>query len=285
MNLRQRVEDRAGRLPHELQRAAHVEGAVQRFLGAGQIAEADVNLPERGQRDAESVRRPGFLLELHASLGQRQRLLVPMLHRGDVRLVSEDRREDVARLRGNGQPLRVAHRNERLFEPPFLGERDARQRMNHGQVTPVAGGVQRRCGRGQVLANDRRIADLPVAERQLVLRKADRPGIVRALGEAEGFGEEGDAARRLSPGGGNPAMHAPEVRQSGGIGPLADIGRSPKRFRRLPEVVLQQPGLRQSRPNPDLILPGQAWLAQRTDEKRRRLGPVPMFEGFDRAVV
>ena len=115
----------------------------------------DVNLPERRQRDPQAVRRPRFLLELDAPLGQRQRFLVPMLHRGDVRLVAEDRRQHVACLRGHGQPLGMAHRDERLFEPPFLRQRHARQRMDHGQMPPVARGVQGRRGRGQVLPDDR----------------------------------------------------------------------------------------------------------------------------------
>ena len=40
VDLRQRVEHRAGRLAHELQRAAHVERAVERLLGALEAARA-----------------------------------------------------------------------------------------------------------------------------------------------------------------------------------------------------------------------------------------------------
>ena len=179
----------------------------------------------------------------------------------------------------------MAHRDERLFEPPFLGERHAGQRVHHRQMPPVARGVQRRCGRCQVLPDDRRIADLPVAERQLVLGKTDGPGIVRPLRKAQGFGEKRDAAGWLATGGGHAAVHAPEVRQSGWIGPLPRIGRSPKGLSRLPEVVLEQPGFRQGRPNPDLVLPEQPWLAKGADEERRRFGAVPVRQGFDSTVV
>ena len=179
----------------------------------------------------------------------------------------------------------MAHRDERLFEPPFLGERHAGQRVHHRQVPPVARGVQRRCGRGQVLADDRRVADLPVAERQLVVGKADGAGIVRPLGQAQGLGEKRDAAGGLAAGGGHAAVHAPEVGQPGRIGPLPRIGRSPKCFSRLPEVVLEQPGFRQRRANPDLVLAGQPWLTKGADEERRRFGAVPVRQGFDRTVV
>lgn len=136
-----------------------------------------------------------------------------------------------------------------------------------------------------MFANDRRIAYLPVAERQFVVGKADRPGIVGPFGEAEGFGQKRDAARRLSTGSGNPAVHPPEVRQPGRIGTLTDIGWSPERLRRLPKVILKQPGLCEGGADPNLVLPSQPRLAKRTDEQRRRLGAVSMFEGFDSTVV
>ena len=231
------------------------------------------------------MRRPAFLLELHAPLGQRQRFLVAVLHRRHVRLVSEDGCQDVSRLRGNGQPLRMAHRDERFFEPPFLGERHAGQRVHHRQVPPIARGVQRRCGRCQVLADDRRVANLPVAQCQLVVGEADGAGIVRPLRKAQGLGEKRDAAGGLAAGGGHAAVHAPEVGQPGRIGPLPRIGRSPKCFSRLSKVVLEQPGFRQGRSNADLVLPEQPWLTKGADEQRRRFGAVPVGQGFDGTVV
>ena len=57
--------------------------------------------------------------------------------------------------------------------------------MNERQVTPVANGVK--CGGGfrQVFANDAGIADLFVAERELVVRKANRSRVMRQLGMLE----------------------------------------------------------------------------------------------------
>ncbi|HZM00435.1 MAG TPA: pyridoxal 5'-phosphate synthase glutaminase subunit PdxT [Planctomycetota bacterium] len=57
-----------------------------------------------------------------------------------------------------------------------------------------AGGVQRRCRRREVLPHDCRVAHLAVAQSQFVMGKADGPGIVRAFGEAQGLGEERNAA-------------------------------------------------------------------------------------------
>ena len=45
--------------------------------------------------------------------------------------------------------------------------------MHQREVTPVAGGVQRRGGFGQVFAEDAGVADLLVAEGQLVVGEPD----------------------------------------------------------------------------------------------------------------
>ena len=100
--------------------------------------------------------------------------------------------------------------------------------MHHREVPPIAGGVERRRGLRDVLADDGRVADLPVAEAELVVGEADGARIVRALGRLQGFGEERDAARRFAAGGGQAAVHAPEVGQPGGIQPLPRFGRRPK---------------------------------------------------------
>ena len=144
MNLRERVEHGAGRLAHEMQRTPHVERAVQRVLGSLQIADPDADLAERGKRHAEAVRRAGLLLEVDASFGERQRLLVPMLHQRDVRLVPAHGRQHVARFDHDGQTLGLAERRDRFVEPPFLRERHARQAN-----APSRGGVDRRRRAGQ----------------------------------------------------------------------------------------------------------------------------------------
>ena len=211
VDLRQRIEDRASRLAHELQGAPHVEGAIERLFGAVQVAEPDTDLAERGERDAEPVRRAAVLLQLDAAFRQRQRLLVPMLHQRDVGLVATDRRQHVPRLDEHGQPLSLRERRHRLFEASLLRESHAGERVHHRQVPPVADGMEGRRRLRQMLADDARVADLPVAEAQLEMRQTNRPRIVGTLGGLERFGQEGDATRRFAARGGQSAMHSPEV--------------------------------------------------------------------------
>jgi hypothetical protein len=127
MNLRERVEHRTRRLAHELQRAAHIEGPVQYLLGASQIAETHADLSERRERNPEAVRSAGVLLQFHAALGQRERLIVAVLHHRHVRLIAAHDRKDVVRVDHDREPLGVAERRHRLVEPAVLRERHTRQ--------------------------------------------------------------------------------------------------------------------------------------------------------------
>jgi hypothetical protein len=45
--------------------------------------------------------------------------------------------------------------------------------MHEREMTTIARGVKRRCGFGQMFADDAGIADLLVAEGELVMRQAD----------------------------------------------------------------------------------------------------------------
>ena len=58
--------------------------------------------------------------------------------------------------------------------------------MDERQVTPIAGSMKRRGGFSEVLANDARIANLLVAERELVMRKTNRSRLVSELGMRQG---------------------------------------------------------------------------------------------------
>ena len=57
--------------------------------------------------------------------------------------------------------------------------------MDERQVPAIAGGVERRGRFGQVVANDAGVADLLVAERELVVGEPDRPRVVGQLGMFE----------------------------------------------------------------------------------------------------
>ena len=124
MNLRQRIEHRAGRLV-ELDRTANVEGAVQRILCARQIAEPDADLAERGERDGEAVAGSVRLVQDHAALGERKRLLVAVLQHHHVRLIAADGREHVVGGHRRGKPLGLPQRHHRFVVLTELRHRDA----------------------------------------------------------------------------------------------------------------------------------------------------------------
>ena len=96
-----------------------------------------------------------------------------MLHQRDVGLVAANRRENIARFDDDREPLGLPQRRDRFVEPAFLCERDARQRVHHRQVAAIAGRMKRRRGIGDVFADDRHVADLAVAEPELVVGEPD----------------------------------------------------------------------------------------------------------------
>ena len=184
------------------------------------------------------------------------------------------------------QPLGLPQRGHRLVEPAFLRERDAGQRVHQREVAPIAGGVQRRGGLRDVLADDGHVADLPVAEPELVVGEADGARVVRALRLLQRLGEERDAARRLAARDGQAAVQPPELREPGRVQPLAPLRRTAQRLGRLPHVVLQQPRFGERAANLDLLVAAAApGCLQRANQQGGRLGAVPAFERLDRLRV
>ena len=277
VNLRQRVEHRAGRLV-ELNRAAHVERAVQRVLGAREVAEPHADLSERAERDGQAVAGAVRLVERDAALGQRERLLVAVLEHHHVRLVAADRGQHVVGVDERGQPLGVPQRRHRFFVAPELRERDARQRVDEREVAAVAGGVQRGRGLGDVLADDRDVADLAVALAELVVGEPDGARVVRGLGLLQRAAVHGDRARLVAAGRGQPAVQPPQRRQPARRDGVAEgVGRAAERGRRLVEVVLQQPRLGERGADGELVVARQAARAERRRRAAARLrarGPV-----------
>ncbi len=278
VDLRQRVEDRPGGLAHELQGTADVERTIEHLFRPREIADPHANLAEGGQRDAQAVGGARLLLQLDAALGERERLLVPVQHHRDIGLVAADGRQDVARFDRHGQPLGVPQRRHGLVQPPFLRERDPGERMDHREVPPVAGRVEGRSRLGDVLADDGDVADLTVAEAELVVAEANGARIVGPLGLLESLGQQGDASRRFAAGDGEPAVHSPEVGEPGGIEPLAPLGRRSERLGRLPHVVLEQPGLGEGAPQLDLVVAPEAGLLQRARQQRGGVRAMAAFE-------
>ena len=254
MNLRQRIEHRAGRLAHELERTANVERAVQRLFGR-------VRFPSRTQiwpSDASATPNPcgvaGMLLQLDAALRQRERLLVAVLHQCDVGLVAAHGGQHVAGV-ARAAPAAPPARSAVIASSsrPLLGQRDSRQRVHHREVARVSGGVKGGSGLREVVAHDGGVADLAIAEPELVVGEADGAGIVGPLGLRQRPRQKSNAAGGLAAGGRQPAMHAPEIGQAGGVQSLARLGRAAERLGSLAHVVLQQPGLRQGAADPQLV--------------------------------
>jgi hypothetical protein len=150
--------------------------------------------------------------------------------------------------------------------------------MHHRQMAPIARRMQGRCGARDVFTDDGDVADLAVAQAELVVGQADGAGIVRALGLFQRLGQEGDAARRLAARNCQPAVHAPQVRKPNRIHALASLGRRAEGLGRLPKVVFEQPGLGQRTPDVDLVIARQARLPERAQQERRGFGAVPLLE-------
>ena len=220
-----------------------------------------------------------FLVQRHAALGERQRLLVAVLHHRDVRLVAADECEDVVGVDRRGEPLRVPQGAHGFVVAAALRERHAGERVHEGEVPAVAGGVQRRGGLADVLADDRDVADFRVALAELVVGEADRARVVRDLGLLERAAVMRDGARLIAAGGGDAAVQPPERRQAAGWERLAErVGRPAERRAGLIEIVLQQPRLGQHRSHGELVVARQRRRAQRGCEHLRGVRPAAAIE-------
>src|SRR4026207_530700 len=102
--------------------------------------------------------------------------------------------------------------------------------MHHREMTSITGGVEGGGRLGDVLANDRHLADVAIAEPELVVSQADRPRIVRAFSLPERLGKKGAPARVCAAGPRQASVHPPQVRKTGRIKPLSPFGRLPKRL-------------------------------------------------------
>jgi hypothetical protein len=156
-----------------MKRTSDVERAIERVFGAFEVADANTDLSERCERDTKTVRRPRLLLQIDASLRKGERLLVPMLHQSDVRLVATYRRQDIERFDNDRQSFSLSQSRHGFVEPAFLRPGNTRQRMNHREVPSIASRMKGGRGLGDVLAHDRHLADLSIAEAELVMGKSD----------------------------------------------------------------------------------------------------------------
>ena len=113
-----------------------------------------------------------------------------------------------------------------------------------------------------MLADDGRVADVAVAETELVVGEADGPRIVRALRLFQGAAEQRDrratARRGRSP---DVACRRHSSDSRSGCSRSRSSGGVAQRFARLADVVLLEPGLGERAADLDGFIAGQAGLA------------------------
>ena len=180
-------------------------------------------------------------MEIHGALGQRQRLLVAMANQRDVGLVAVHRREHIVGLQHRRHALGLAQRGVGFVVAPGLRQHDRRQRVHHGEVAPVAGGVQRRGGFGDVLADDGHVADLPITLAEIEVGEADGARVVGDFGLLEGAVVQGDGARLFAARKRDAAVQSPQIR----VQDLREVARAACRaIGRAPFRPVQDPPAR-----------------------------------------
>ncbi len=230
-------------------------------------------LTERGKCHGETVHRAGALVQGDGTVGERKGLIVAVPHQGHVGLVAADQREDVFGAGHRREMLGLAQGRHRFVGAARLREHDAHQGVALREVASIAGGVERGDGGAGVLADDRRVADLPVADGELVVGEPDRPRIQRQLGLPDGAAEQGDGARLVTAQRGDPSVQAPHRRQARRGDPFAEhVGRAAQHRGCARDVVAQEPGLRHRAPDRQFVLAADARSVQRLRERVDGLG-------------
>ena len=151
-------------------------------------------------------------MEIHGALGERQRLFVAVANQRDVGLVAVDGRQHIVGLQHRRHALGLPQRGVGFVVAAGLRQHDGRQRVHHGEVAPVAGGVQRRGGLGNVFADDGHVADLAVALPEIEVGEADGARVVGDFGLLEGAVVQRDRARLFAARERDAAVQSPQIR-------------------------------------------------------------------------
>jgi hypothetical protein len=197
---------------------------------------------------------PQTFLQRHRTLGERQRLIVAVAEEGHVRLIDADDRNRIVGAERRRLPLGQPQCGRRFVVAAVLRQHHAGKRVDEREMAAIAGGVKRRGGFGNVLADDGRIAHLGITERQLVMREADGARIVRRLRLLERSAMQRDGARLFAAGVRDAAVQPPERREQHRRNRLADrVGRPAKGCAGLRDLALQQKRLGQRAPHDKLV--------------------------------
>jgi hypothetical protein len=224
------------------------------------------------------------LVERHTPFRVLAGFVQPPRDQPEIGMVVRDAGHHVVGANGRRQAFGLAEGHRRLLDSACLSQEHARQPVDERQVALVARGVQRGGRLGQVFPEDARVANLPVAQRQLVVRQSDRPRVARQLREFERAGVEGDRARLVPLAEREPAVQPPQRRHRG-VGQLflERFRGAAQRQRGLAEVVGQQIALGEADANRDLVVPGKAARSVQGLEGLNGLQPAPALERRARA--
>jgi hypothetical protein len=203
---------------------------------------------------------------------------MPVLHQRDVRLSAADRRHDIPRIDSERKAFGLPQRRQCLVETAFLSQGHTGNAVDHRQLTPIAGGMERGGRLRQVLADDGGVADVVVADGELVMHESDGAGLVRAFGRCKGLAEQGDAARRFTACSRKPAVHSPDVGETRRLQAFARFRRPTEGFGRLPDVILEEVGLGQRASDLNLLVTGQPGAAESAGEQRRGVSATTLSE-------
>jgi len=88
--------------------------------------------------------------------------------------------------------------------------------------------------------------------------------------------------RHLSLGDGELPVQSPDFREARRVEALALFRQIAERVGRLPQVVLEEPGLGERRPKLQRLVTGQSRLLLGADEQRRGVGAVAVLERIQR---
>ena len=278
MDLRQRVEDGAGRLVEE-HPAPDVERPMKHIVRARQRAKADADLSQCRERHREAVAGRILLVQRDTAFGQRQRLFVAMANHRHVRLVPADDRDDVVGADRRGDTLGLTQRRQRFVVAALLRQRAAVQRVHQRERPLVANGVQRRGGLAEVLGHDRAVADVLVAAGELEMRQAGGAQVVRHFALLERAPLQRDGARLIAARRGEASVEPPEMRQRDRRDALANgVRGAAQRGAGLGQIVLQKPGFGEDDAHRQFVVPREGRRAQRLLQELNRLGAAATLE-------
>ena len=231
---------------------------MQHGVGAIQVADADADLSERRERDREAWALTEPLVQVDRAFGERQGLFVTVADQRDVGLVSVDGCEHIVRLEDRGHALGLPQCGVGFVVTPGLRQHHRRQGMHHREVTPVAGGMQRGGGFGDMLPHDSHVADLPVTLSEIEVGEADRSRVVCNLGLFQRAVMERNGPRLFAARERHSAMQAPQVRVENRRDALAHgVGRSAEHGSGLCKIPLQEVRFSQHDPDAELVLLGK----------------------------